>query len=391
MKHFFNSFLAEATPSTTKPEGLFLPKNTIHADRAQTLANVFGCVNIKANALAVIPIKTYRRTKKGKVEVHNHKLYNLLRYSPNPTLTASEWKKMMSQDLDLRGNHYCQIIRNGLGDVVALYPLISDLMIVEWDNKKRKKYTYAGIIVPANQILHIIDIPDKEGLLGLSRIEKARQTLEFEDNSSKHGNKSFKNSVATSGAFMKDGVLEEEAYNRLKQQLTEQYTGLNNTGKPLLLEDALTFTPLSINNSDAQWLESRKFNREQIATIFGVPVSMLNDPENTAFGNLEQKKQGFHDNTILPLSTLVEERFRLSLLTEEEKSELVIKFKYNSLMRADMKTRVEYYKAMSEKGALSPNEIRKLEDMNGYEGGDKHFIQLSYETVDNIVKGDNDE
>jgi len=396
MKKFLNSFMSSSSDATStlvsKKTGSSFPySQNVNSEKAQRLSNVFGCVNIKANALSVIPIKLYERTKEGKEEAYSHGLYEILRYSPNPNLTASEWKKMLSQDLDLRGNHYCQIIRNGLGEVTALYPLISSEMIVEWGPNKKKLYKYSGTLVPSSQILHIIDIPDKEGLLGLSRIEYARQTLEFESSVSQHGNKVFKNSVSPAGAFSKKGSLTDDAFERLKTQIHEQFAGLNNAGKPLVLEDGLEFNSLQLTNSDAQWLESRRFNREQIATIFGVPVSMLNDAENTAFGNLEQKEQSFYSNTILPVSIFTEERFRLSLLTSDEKKNYVIKFKYNALLRTDMKTRSEFYKTLSEKGALSPNEIRAYEDMNGYDGGEKHLVQLSYSTVENIAKGTENE
>lgn len=394
MKNFFSNIFKSA-PLKAKNEidisdasmrNFFGAGDSINASNAQKIATVFSCVNIKANALAVIPIKTYIRTKKGKEDYFNSKLYNLLRYEPNPTLIASIYKKMISQDLDLRGNHYSQIVRNGLGEVTALFPLVSDKMEVSF-NKNKKVYKYDNAIIPNNRILHIFDIPDAQGLKGLSRIEYAKESLKFAKNAGTYGNEIFKNSTAPSGSFESTGTLPEEAYLRLKDSLEKKYTGLKNVGTPLLLEGGLTFKPLSISNSDSEWLESKKFNREEIAAIFGVPVAMLNDASNTAYGNLEQKYLEFYSGTILPLTTILEEQYRQSLLTVEEKKYVVFKFKYNTMLRVDASTRATYYKTRFDIGSITPNEIRNYEDENKFDDGDEHYVQLNLSTVKNLNKG----
>ncbi len=362
---------------------------SITSSNAQKIATVFSCINIKANALAVIPIKTYLRADNGKKEDHNNTLYDLLRYAPNELLIASLYKKMISQDLDLRGNHYSQIVRNGLGEIVALHPLIADKMEVNYSvDRKRKVYKYSNQIIKSSKILHIFDIPDSEGLKGLSRIEYAKQSLDYAKSTSTHGNNLFKNSAMPSGSFEMPGTLGDDSYNRLKNDLTNKYSGTANAGKPLLLEGGLTFKPLAISNSDAEWLESRKYNREEVASIFGVPVAMLNDASNTSYGNLEQKYLEFYTSTVFPLTTILEEQFRLSLIRPEKRAKTVIKFKFNSMLRVDAKTKIEYYKTRLNAGSISPNEIREYEDENGFEGGDEYYLQLNMATIKNINKGD---
>lgn len=344
---------------------------------AQKIAIVYACVRIKANALSVIPIKLYRKNGLDKTEDTENILYNLLRYEPNPTLTASLYKKIISQDLDLRGNHYSQIVKNGLGQVVKLVPLVADNMSVIWDtkDKTKKQYTYNGMIISSDRVLHIYDIPDKENLKGINPIEYARSSIEFAKNTSEHGNQLFKNSAMPSGMFLNEKPMKEDSFNRLKNQLDRNYSGLKNIGKPMLLEDGLTFKELTIKNSDAEWLNSRKFNREEIASIFGVPVSMLNDSQNTSYGNLEQKYLEFKDNTIYPLTTNIEEKLRQQLLNDRDKKLYSIKFEYNNLMRVDAKTRIEYFKGRFETASISPNEIRRLESENGFVGGDEYYYQ----------------
>lgn len=396
MKNLLTPFMSADTTEvfhsdSTRYLDIFSSRSIISATTAQKIADVFACINLKANAMAIMPLKLYIVTDNGKKEHKEHTLYRLLRKAPNPILTAFEWKKMISQDLDLSGNHYAQIVKNGLGEIVALYPLKADLMKVSYvlkNNNKEKIYDYNGTLISSDRILHIIDIPDNEGLVGISRIAYARQTLEFANNTATHGNKLFKNQATPSGAFTHPTVLSPDAFTRLKESLADKYSGLENSGKPILLEDGLTFTPITINNSDAQWLESRKLNRENIGAIFGVPTSMLNDSTATAYGNLEQKYLEFQTNTVLPISIAIEEKAEQKLLTNKEKSNLIIKFQFNALLRADVKTKGEYYKNMWGIGSMNPNEIRSNEDMNSYDGGENYFMQLSYAPVSRIISGE---
>lgn len=374
-------------PRTSSRFSIFGNPNAINSNTAQRIADVFGCVNIKADALAIMPLKLYKSVDNGKEEFKTHSLYKLLKSAPNPELTAFEWKKMISQDLDLRGNNYNQIVRNGLGEIKAIYPLVADKMTVEWTTTGNQKvYKYDGQIVPSNRILHFFDIPDKEGLKGLSRIQLHKDTLEFSKASSLYGNKLFKNGLSPTGIFETPGKLDDDSFNRLKKDLDEEYSSFEKTGKPLLLEQGLTYKAISLTSSDAQWMESRGLNRENIATIFGVPVAMLNDGTKSSYNSLEQKYLEFQTGTILPRSIMIEQKAELKLLNESEKDTLFFKFLFNALLRADVKTRVEYYRGMSNIAAMNPNEVREKEDMNSYEGGDKYFMQTANSTVDNIIK-----
>ena len=395
MRNLLSPFMSntDSVAFSSKDKNFFslFSNNKINSSNAQKIADVFACVNLKANTLATIPLKLYKELDSGKEEHKTHKLYTLLRKEPNPNLTYYEWAKMISQDLDLRGNHYSQIIKNGSGEVVALYPLKADNMSVKFinkNNKLEKIYEYGENKIPSDRILHLIDTPDSEGLKGISKITYARNTLEFANNASIHGNKLFKNLATPSGVFTNPGELSDQAFERLKEEVEEKYIGLEKAGKPLLLEGGLTFTPISLSNSDSQWLESRKLNRENIAAIFGVSPSMIGDSSASSYGNLEQKYLEFQTTTVLALLTAIEQKLWQKLLTPQEKQSLIIKFNANALLRADAKSKSEYYKAMWQIGALSPNEIRSNEDLNSYEGGEEYFMQLSYAPVSKIVSGE---
>lgn len=359
---------------------LFGNNKNITSKNAQKISAVFSCVDIKARALSVIPLKLYKMTENGKEEWKDNPLYDLLRYQPNEHITSAIYKKMISQDLDLRGNHFSQIVKNGLGQIVKLYPLISDDMVVTVKDGK-KTFKYKDRTVSNDRILHIFDIPNESGTYGLSKIEYAKQTLELASNTAQHGNELFKNSAMPSGAFLIDKALNDDAFNRLKTDLKEKYTGLTNSGEPMLLEDGLKYEPLRMTNSDSEWLESRKYNREEIGAIFGVPVAMLNDSTNTAYGNLEQKYLEFYSSTIFPLTTIIEESVRQKLLNDEEKKQGKIKFKYNAMLRVDAQTRANYYQTRFNIASISPNEVRGYEDENGYAGGEDYYMELNRQKI----------
>jgi HK97 family phage portal protein len=164
MRNLLKPFMSENTgavqsSSNSKFLDIFVRNRSINSSNAQRIADVFACVNLKANTLATIPLKLYKTTDKGKEEHREHNLYTLLRREPNPNLTYYEWAKMISQDLDLRGNHYCQIVKNGMGEVVALYPLKHDSVSVEFvnqTNKSEKIYKYGSTSIPSNRILHLV-------------------------------------------------------------------------------------------------------------------------------------------------------------------------------------------------------------------------------------------
>lgn len=367
-------------------DDFLLPVNSVTASNAQKIATVFSCVDIKAKALSVMPIQLYKKSEDGKEAYKEHNLYDLLRFEPNPTLISSLFKKIISQDIDLRGNHYTQIIRNGLGHIVKLVPLQADLMQLTILENNTKEFIYNGVKVDSYRILHLYDIPDSTGLKGLSKIQFAKESLNFAKNTAEHGNKLFKNGGTPTGIFEHEKTLNDDAWERLQTDIDSKMTGLKNAGKPYLLEDGLTYKALTITNSDSQWLESRKYNREEVAAIFGVPVAMLNDASNTAYGNLEQKYIEFYTGTVFPLTTIIEEQLRQSLLTKNEKKYLIIKFKYNALLRVDTKTRTAYYKARFDIGSITPNEVRSYEDENNIEHGDQTYVQLNLTTLEKSQK-----
>ena len=191
-----------------------------------------------------------------------------------------------------------------------------------------------------------------------------------------------------SGVFKYPSTLKPEAYQRLKKDLLAQSVGLHNAHVPLLLEGGMTYERISIPPEDAQFIATRKFQKTEIATIYGIPPHMIADLERATNNNIEHQGMEFVQYCLMPYLVRIEEEFNHKLLREEEFGEYYFLFGLNGLLRGDAKTRSEYYKNMNIVGAISANEIRALEDMNAYEGGDTYFVQMNMQTIKHAIYGE---
>ncbi|MFT7880704.1 MAG: phage portal protein [Sulfurimonas sp.] len=361
---------------------------TISPQTAMQLTTVFACNRVIAETISSISLDVYERIDGGKIKAVDHPLYQLLKYSPNPNITSVMWREMIVSALNTRGNHYTQIIKNGNQDIKGLYPLATDNMKPEQTKSGKIVYKYntgsKKIKVPAHEILHIRGLPSEDGFTGMSPIEMNRKALQLGATTQEFGINFFNRGANASGAFSKDGELGEKAYKRLKNDISENYAGVHNSGKPLLLEGGLKFERISIPNNDAQFLETRKYQKEEIASIYRVPMHMINSLENATFSNIEHQSLEFVQFTILPTVKRIEQALNTQLLTEEDRKKYVIKFNVDSLLRGDFETRTSGYKTLIQNGVMSVNEARALENMNPVDGGDKRFMQLNMTTIEKI-------
>lgn len=190
-----------------------------------------------------------------------------------------------------------------------------------------------------------------------------------------------------SGVFKYPSTLKPEAYQRLKKDLIAQSVGLHNAHVPLLLEGGMTYERISIPPEDAQFIATRKFQKTEIATIYGIPPHMIADLERATNNNIEHQGMEFVQYCLVPYLVRIEEEFNRKLLLEDEFGEYYFLFGLNGLLRGDAKTRSEYYKNMNIVGAMSANEIRSLEDMNSYDGGDLHIESREEGSVSRTIVG----
>lgn len=387
---------------TLKNLGGFIANSGVNVtpDLAMQHTAVYACVQVLADSLAMLPLDLYHRyEKKGrqhKEKATDHRLYRLLHDAPNSETTSFAWRHSMMGMLGTRGNHYSQIIRDGAGRVVGIYPLMSDKMEVRRRTPSGKlAYLYTldnGSVatLEPEDVLHVQGLT-LDGVMGLNPIAYNRHTIGASMAMEEFGSTLFKNGATPSGVVSGEGVksMSDEAFERFKQSFKDNYQGLMNAGKPLILEDGFKFTPITISNRDGQYLESRKFTKSEIASIYRVPLHMINDLDKATFSNIEHQSLEFVIHTIMPWAVRIEQALNKTLLSESESRDYFIKFNISALLRGDMKTRFEAYGMAIKDGWMNRNEPRSLEDMNPVEGLDEYLYPLNMAPVSETnTKGD---
>jgi HK97 family phage portal protein len=217
-----------------------------------------------------------------------------------------------------------------------------------------------------------------DGLNGLSPISAAKNSLGLAKATEKHGAKLFANAATPSGGFATEKTLTDEQYKRVKDQL-DDYKG-ENAHKNLILEGGLAWFQTSLSSDDAQFLDTRKFQRTDICGVFRVPPHMIADLEKATFSNIEQQGLEYVQHSLMPYLVRIEGRINKDLISKADRGRFFAKFNTNALLRGDMQARGEFYTKLTQTGAISPNEIRALEDLNPREGGDIYLTPMNMTT-----------
>ena len=297
---------------------------------------VYSCVRILAEAVAGLPVHLYRYTESGgKEKAIDHPLYLLLHDEPNPEMSSFVFRETLMTHLLLWGNAYAQVIRNGKGEVIALYPLMPNKMEVDRDDKGQLYYIYTRstdeaktgdvgrVLLRPQDVLHIPGL-GFDGLVGYSPIAMAKNAIGLAIATEEYGAKFFANGAAPSGVLEHPGTIKDPA--RVREAWQSQFGGSANSGKIAVLEEGMKYTPISISPEQAQFLETRKFQINEIARIFRVPPHMVGDLEKSSFSNIEQQSLEFVKYTLDPWVVRWEQSIQRSLLTPEEKTRYFVKF-----------------------------------------------------------------
>ena len=322
----------------------------------------------------------------GKEKAIDHPLYLLLHDEPNPEMSSFVFRETLMTHLLLWGNAYAQIIHNGRGEVVALYPLMPNKMTVDRDENGRLYYQYtrskeeaatmpnATVILSPSEVLHIPGL-GFDGLVGYSPIAMAKNAIGMAIACEEFGAKFFANGAAPSGVLEHPGTIKDPG--RVREAWQSQFGGSSNSGKVAVLEEGMKYTPISISPEQAQFLETRKFQINEIARIFRVPPHMVGDLEKSSFSNIEQQSLEFVKYTLDPWVIRWEQSLARSLFTESEKKEYFFKFSVEGLLRGDYASRMSGYATARQNGWMSANDIRELENLDripAEDGGDLYLI-----------------
>ena len=353
---------------------------------AMQMTAVYACVRILSEAVAGLPLHLYRYGDKGtKEKAIDHPLYHLLHDEPNPEMTSFIFRETLMTHLLLWGNAYAQIIRNGKGEILALYPLMPNRMKVDRDRSGEIVYEYtrssgdAGtsscpvVLLKSTDVLHIPGL-GFDGLVGYSPIAMARNAIGLAMATEEYGAKFFANGATPGGVLEHPGVLKDPA--RVRESWNSVYQGSGNSHRIAVLEEGMKYTPIGIAPNEAQFLETRKFQINEIARIFRVPPHMVGDLEKSSFSNIEQQSLEFVKYTLDPWVIRWEQSIHRALLAKDEKDAMFVKFNVDGLLRGDYASRMNGYAVGIQNGFMSPNDVRELENMDRIPeelGGDRYL------------------
>lgn len=351
---------------------------SVTPETSMQVGAVFGCVRLISGAVANLPAHVKRRVDDHiREELADHPLSIVLRRRPNGWQTPSQFKRMMQVHLLLRGNAYAQIVRSR-GRVIALHPMHPDQMTVRQLDDLTLVYEYrrsngTTVVLPSDAVMHLVGLT-LDGVRGVSVITYARETIGLSMAQEKHGSTTFKNGARPSSILTHPEKIGPDAQANLRASLEEYRSGGSSEGKTLIVEEGMTFAAMSVTAEDAQWIESRKFSRSDIAMFFGVPPHMIGDTEkSTSWGSgIEQQSIGFVTYTLEDHFTTWEETIARDLIDDGD-SDIYVRFNRKALVRGDIKTRTESYVRGLQWGWMSPNEVRQLEDMNPRDGGEIYY------------------
>ena len=364
---------------------VFPDSSSIDNDKALTLTAVWCAIRLLSESVSSLPCSVYSKQPNGdKLEDPNNKIYELIKYRPNKYQNKITFFEYIMMSICTDGNSYVQIVRDGSGRPTELIPINPEnVTVVINDGELYYQIDNAGGILDASDILHFKTLTDN-GIDGISPISQCKKALSWGLNIEEFGDTFFKNGAKPSSVLSTDRALSEQAIERLKNSFTTTYSKLKNSNSTIILEEGLSFTPISISPEQAQFLASRQFSIEEVARIFNIPPHMLKDLSKSSFNNIEMQSQEFVTYTLMPYITRIENEMNYKLFRTNEIGKTFIEFNVNGLLRGDVKSRNEAYKTAITNGYMSINEVRQKENLNSIEGGDKHFMQMNMTTIEKI-------
>ena len=357
-------------------------------ETATAVAAVFACVRVLSESLAQLPLHLMRDDGASKRRAIDDPLYAVLHDQPNERQSSFEWRETMQAHLSLRGNAYSLIVLDQAGRIEQLVPLHPDRMTVfrlDQSQASRPGQYRLGFIyrdlnnvqyrLTQDEVLFLRGI-SYDGITGVSPITACRRAVELSMKAGYHGLMWWKNAAKPGGVLKTPGTLDDEAYLRLKKSWREAHSA-QDLYTVAILEEGTEFVPVGISNQDSEWLENRRFQLTEICRIFRVPPHMIASAieHGNTYANVEQSDLNFVKHTMLPWIVRWEQAIKLSLLDDPQ---LYATFVLEGLLRADMKTRSDFYTAMFGMGVYTQNDILSLENRDSFDGGDRRFIGTQF-------------
>lgn len=362
--------------------GTFAPSEsgtTVSDESAMRYAAVQACVRVLSEDVAALPLHVYKRLPDGgKERARSHPLYHILHDSPNREMTSVAFKEAMMVNLLMGGNGYAYIEYDNAGRVMGLWPLLYSEVSVYRNGDGAIRYNIAGRTFMPGEILHITGL-SYDGLLGLSPIAYARESIGLGVAAEKFGARFFSRGTHLGGVIESPvgQPLTDAQFERTTKLFASMFKGMENAHGIPYLEGGATYKPIGIAPEDAQFLETRKYQRGEIASIFRVPPHLIGDLDRATFSNIEHQDQAYLQRSLLPWLTRIEQSMRMRLLLPGERETYVIEHDTGSFLKGDTKSRMGSYAVAIQNGIMTPNEARAKENLNPRPGGDNILLPMN--------------
>lgn len=362
----------------------------VSEESAMRTSAVYACVKILAETVASLPLHLFKKEGDKKIKAEEHPLFSCLYEIPNGETTSFNFREVMMTALLLWGNGYARIIRDKAGYVKELWYLRPDLMTVSRDANKKLKYEYSdgsGMIrYKPEQIFHVKGL-SFDGVRGLSPIGQMKEAIGLALATEQYGAAFFGNGARPGGVIEYPGTLKDP--EKLRESWNKVFQGSRNANKTAVLEGGAKFHTIGLPPEESQFLETRKFQINEICRIFRVPPHLVGDLEKATFSNIEHQSIEFVQHTIRPWLVRWEQEISRSLLSEQERTMYFAKFNVDGLLRGDYSSRMQGYATARQNGWMSANDIRELEDMNRIEGGDIYLVNGNMVPAEEKEQGGN--
>jgi HK97 family phage portal protein len=358
-------------------------------EEAITIPAVLRAFQLLSETVASLPIHIHEKEKNGDRKLNTtHKLNKLLGSEPNKHMSSFLWRKVLITDMLMFGNGISRIVRNSMGDIVALRTLDADSTEIKYnkeedtyyfDYKETTGYPEESNIYEEDEVLNFPWFT-RDGVNGLAPIELAAKALGVSLNQQDNQLNMSANDSRPPGLLVNQGATSDQA-KQAKDAWQNAQTG-KGKGKTAVLSGGWDYKQLTIPNDQLQFIQQREFSVTEIARIFGVPPHLLADLTRATFSNIEHQGIEFVSYTLMGLLRNIETELERKLLTNSEKKKLQIRFNVDALLRGDAKSRAELYSSGIQNGWMKPNEARAFEELNKIEGGDQTFIQMNMVPLD---------
>lgn len=362
---------------------------SVNERSAMGLAAYFACIRNISEDIAKLPLPVFRKLEpRGRRALPNHPLFGVLNDEFNPEMSAMSGRQtLMAHALGYSGG-YAEIVRDGAGRVVELWPLDPTTVSLNRNRFTRQLfYIVQGIELRYDQVFHVHGL-GYDGLTGYCLAQVLKDPLGNAIAAQKFAGAFFGNGTATSGVIEVEDAMEEPAFKHLRESFAERHGGARNAHKPVILEQGAKFKPTSTDPQHSQMLEVLQHGTEEVCRLFRMPPHKIQHLLRATFTNIEMQALEYVTDCLLGPCVNWEQEIGRKLLLPRERQSVFVKHNLDMLLRGDTTARTAYYRERFNVGSLSPNDIREKEDENPIPGGDVYFVNSTLIPLEMAAKGE---